>query len=191
MASKPEVLAWRRINDPDFVERCRKYSKAYRERNREKERERQRKSKEKSRFTDREAYNAYAREWRNKNKDRVNAARRERIKSDAEYAEMVRARERAHYAKNAHKHRNVRLRSVYGISIEKYMEMYGSQNGKCALCSVSKPPHGKDGLYVDHCHNTGNVRKLLCASCNSALGHMKDDVEIMRKAIDYITQFNS
>ena len=41
-------------------------------------------------------------------------------------------------------------------------------------------------LYVDHCHKTNTLRDLLCHQCNSFLGHAKDNIEILQKAIDYL-----
>lgn len=169
----------------------REYSKAYRERNLEKERERYRKVAEKIRNSDREAYNAYMREWNAKNKDRINALRRDRRKNDPNYAERVRSQERESYARDPERQRNVRLKSVYGISLDLYKQMYDSQNGCCAICGVEKPPKGASGLSVDHCHKTGKVRKLLCTPCNTALGKFKDNVDNIRKAIDYILEFQN
>lgn len=44
-------------------------------------------------------------------------------------------------------------------------------------------------LYIDHCHKTNQVRGLLCFSCNSALGHFKDNVESLKKAIKYLKKW--
>lgn len=169
----------------------REYSKAYRERNKEKERERHRKVAEKKRSSDREAYNAYMREWNAKNKDRINAEKRDRLKDDPEYAEKIRERGRVKYAKAPDKHKDRRLKSIYGLSLDLYKQMYDAQEGRCAICGELKPSFGRGGLSVDHCHETGNVRKLLCTACNTALGKLKDNVDNMRRAIDYIIEFQT
>lgn len=44
-----------------------------------------------------------------------------------------------------------------------------AQDGKCAICD-KRPKKGSPSLHVDHCHNSGRVRKLLCVRCNMALG---------------------
>ena len=75
------------------------------------------------------------------------------------------------------------LKRSYGLTIEQYEEMVQSQGGNCAVCL--KPPN--DILYVDHDHATGRVRKLLCQSCNFALGLLEEDVERISRLIDYIT----
>lgn len=168
----------------------REYSKAYRERNREVNRERDRLKAAKKREGNRDAYNAYMREWLAKNKTRVNAERRERLVLDLDYAEKVRARDRDSYAANPEKHRSTRLKSVYGITIVEYKEMYENQGGKCAICGTHKPNSGRGGLQVDHCHISNKVRELLCVPCNTAIGKMKDDVNVLRKAIEYIEKHN-
>lgn len=188
MPSKPEVLRERRINDPEYAERVRGYAKAYRERNLEKERERHRLAKQKKRENDREAHNAYMREWNAKNRDRISKIRRDRLKNDLEYAEKVRASDRERYAKTKEIHRSTRLKSIYGISIEKYNEMYELQDGKCAICGDSKPNKGREGLVVDHCHNQGHIRKLLCCKCNTGLGQFRDDIALLEKAIKYLKE---
>lgn len=65
--------------------------------------------------------------------------------------------------------RNSALRSRYGITTEQYDEMLAEQAGVCAICG--NPPK-KRRLYVDHDHDTGRVRGLLCAHCNSSLEWM-------------------
>ena len=72
----------------------------------------------------------------------------------------------------------------YNLTPEKYAELLNAQKGVCAICGgVNK----KDGnLNIDHDHETGRVRGLLCHNCNSGLGMMKDDPEIMTKATQYI-----
>lgn len=186
MPSKPEVIKERKKTDPEYAERLKSYSKKFREKNLESERERDRISAANKRINDRESYNAYMREWTERNKDRLNAERRERLLTDIEYAENIRAVGRARYAANPSKHRSERLRSVYGITLEDYMKMYESQKGKCAICGDTRPSKGKEGLLVDHCHTHGHVRMLLCSHCNTGLGQFRDDVQLLVKAIDYL-----
>lgn len=80
------------------------------------------------------------------------------------------------------------LTKRYGISPEIYEEERKKQNYCCKLCSAheSEQPHGR--LYIDHCHHTGLYRGLLCNNCNLALGGFKDNLEVMKKAIDYVKE---
>lgn len=82
---------------------------------------------------------------------------------------------------NAKNIRDYHLRKKYGISLEEYDFLYSNQKGRCKICSESYPL-----LYVDHCHVTKIVRGLLCMKCNTALGLLKEDTKIMKKAIRYV-----
>ena len=74
--------------------------------------------------------------------------------------------------------------AVYGITIEQYGEMLEAQGGVCAICR-EPCPSGKN-LAVDHCHETGAVRGLLCARCNSGIGQFLDSPDRLRAAIGYL-----
>lgn len=100
--------------------------------------------------------------------------------------DKVRARDRARYAANPTKRRQQQLQQ-YGISVADYDQMLQAQDGRCAICSSEVGAKGKS-LAVDHCHETGAVRGLLCARCNVGLGMFQDDVARMRLAIDYLTK---
>lgn len=71
----------------------------------------------------------------------------------------------------------------YGISYDDYLVMNKSQNGLCLICKNKQV--GKS-LAVDHCHETGNVRGLLCTKCNLGLGYFNDDINLLSSAIDYL-----
>lgn len=69
----------------------------------------------------------------------------------------------------AEQKRNWQLRNRYGITTDQYDDMLAAQGGTCAICG--RPPKNRR-LYVDHDHDNGRVRGLLCASCNSSLEWM-------------------
>ncbi len=75
----------------------------------------------------------------------------------------------------------------YGITIEDYAYMFNAQNGKCKICTRLHSKFAR-GLVVDHNHNTGSIRGLLCDPCNRALGYFRDSVIVMSNAIEYINQ---
>lgn len=75
----------------------------------------------------------------------------------------------------------------YGVNLAKYDAMLASQNGKCAICGSLESEQFKGVFHIDHCHTTGNVRGLLCRGCNHMLGVVKDDPEILSKAIEYLS----
>jgi hypothetical protein len=83
--------------------------------------------------------------------------------------------------------RPARLRRIFGLSLDDYERMLAEQGGVCALCGS---PPGNDlrtrHLAVDHCHETGRIRGLLCGGCNRALGFFKDDPELLDRAAAYL-----
>jgi hypothetical protein len=78
------------------------------------------------------------------------------------------------------------LLKKYGITADEYDRMFEEQGGKCKICG-DKQEDKK--LAVDHCHDTGNVRGLLCNFCNLGLGYFKDNILYMNNAISYIQSF--
>lgn len=80
--------------------------------------------------------------------------------------------------------RNSELRSKYGISVHTYNSMLKEQDGKCAICK--RICESGRRLAVDHSHNEGRVRGLLCSKCNRAIGLFRDDPAIMSNALDYL-----
>ena len=78
-----------------------------------------------------------------------------------------------------------KLKKLYSLTEQNYIDLYIEQNGNCAICFTYIEYRGF-ATHVDHCHTKNNVRALLCSNCNTALGLMKDNVEIMSRAIEYI-----
>lgn len=95
------------------------------------------------------------------------------------------------YAKAVHERRRQtgRRREAYrkyGMQLEDYVRMLKKQAGSCAICG-STVSGGRGGrMQVDHCHNTGKVRGLLCARCNRGLACFKDSANLLRLAARYI-----
>jgi hypothetical protein len=74
------------------------------------------------------------------------------------------------------------LKTTYGITPEKYLEMLESNNSSCWICNEKRDYY----LHVDHDHKTGKVRGLLCHGCNNALGLFKDNKDSLLRAIEYL-----
>ena len=79
-----------------------------------------------------------------------------------------------------------RMVARYGISIQDYNNMLKNQDGVCAICGTSKLSKNKSRFAIDHCHHTGIVRGLLCTNCNSGIGKLKDNPDIVIKAYNYL-----
>ena len=92
-----------------------------------------------------------------------------------------RTKERRANAHTAH------VQRTYGITGDEYLELKRSQGGLCALCG---PWTGRNGRYVslsvDHNHKTGEVRGLLCRTCNRVLGFWRDNPEVFIRAAEYL-----
>jgi hypothetical protein len=80
--------------------------------------------------------------------------------------------------------RAAHLKRKYGITIADYEAMLAAQGGGCAICGAAEP----DGqsLHVDHCHDSGAVRGLLCFRCNAGLGQFDHDGERLARATAYL-----
>lgn len=105
--------------------------------------------------------NAHTSEWYYKNRERA--------------AETVRKR---------------RLMRDFGMTVEDYDKLLAKQGGGCAICKVQINVAGKR-LAVDHDHQTGVVRGILCDLCNTALGKFRDDPGLLVKAIAYLERYRS
>lgn len=74
----------------------------------------------------------------------------------------------------------------YGISRDEFDAMLTAQGGGCAICGSSMRDVSRNRLCVDHCHDTGRVRGLLCGHCNRGLGFFQDSPELLEKAKRYL-----
>lgn len=80
--------------------------------------------------------------------------------------------------------RNDSRRRQYGLDIEAWNILFDSQDKKCAICHTDKP--GKVTWHTDHCHITNRIRGILCHSCNTGLGHFRDDISVLNTAVEYL-----
>lgn len=90
------------------------------------------------------------------------------------------------YWKDPSVYQNNHLKRNYGITLNEYNQMLMEQGHRCKTCGTTEPG-GKHGKFmVDHSHNTGEVRGLLCKSCNIALGEVGDNINTLQKMIEYL-----
>ena len=80
------------------------------------------------------------------------------------------------------------IKKVWDITLEQYNEILDSQNGVCAICK-EKPIEGKN-LFIDHNHETGKVRGLLCNHCNLGIGNLKENEYIFLESIKYLKKYS-
>lgn len=127
-----------------------------------------------------------------KQRERICSKRREwykanrevKLKRDADYRSRVKA-DPVRSLQRLTRHRRAYLRKRYNITPERYDEMVIGQLGLCALCG--KQPT-KRGLDVDHAHETGQIRELLCYRCNATVIAIVEDTELVAKAKAYLAK---
>ena len=132
-------------------------------------------------YNDQEAAISKTIEWQRKNPDRYNARNR---KWCSENKDKIRATVKRFYF-NHPTRRRVKTLKKYGLTIETYNQMLFEQNGKCVICGIPQEEMMRP-FAVDHCHRTGKVRGLLCFCCNTMLGKVNDNVNILISAIEYL-----
>jgi hypothetical protein len=121
----------------------------------------------------------YKKDWTQKNQAKITAAQNARYKANPEkYREYF---------------RNHRIKKTYNLTESQYAEWVVKQGGCCGICG--KEPsgewHGDRMLNVDHNHETGAVRGLLCNQCNRALGLFGDSAARLQEAINYLERSNT
>lgn len=80
--------------------------------------------------------------------------------------------------------RDAYLRRTFGLGTDEYEAMLADQGGRCLICG--RPPRKGSSLHVDHDHETGEVRGLLCFRCNGGLGQFGEDIDRLALAVDYL-----
>ena len=162
--------------------------------------------------------NAKNKAWRQVNRERVNALEKERrsrlpvevrrekhrkyyaenkTKVDAknkkwaaENRERSRSNQARWHAENKGRRQQQSRDRRFGLALGEYDQMIVDQMGMCAICS-REGNVGGIALAVDHCHNTGKVRGLLCNPCNTSIGLLGDDATLVLKAAAYLVERGS
>lgn len=129
-------------------------------------------------------------EYRNANKAKVLGIER---KYRAKNKEEIAKRKKKYYLDNKNeilkKKRKNYIEKTYGIPYTEYELRLSLQEYSCAICGKGSKEDEKR-LAVDHNHENGDIRGLLCISCNLIIGHANDDIEILFSAIKYLEDYN-
>jgi len=125
----------------------------------------------------REKHNEYQKSYRLANLEKDKAAKKRYYEKTKD---KFREREKIWRKNNPQRTYISLLKCRYGLSLETYNKMKLNQNNKCKLCKKETK------LFVDHCHNSGKIRGLLCNSCNKALGLFYDSVDTLKEAVIYL-----
>jgi len=106
------------------------------------------------------------------------------LKSVAEYGKIKKGTNTK--CKQCIKYYNIH--KAFGLSKSQYDAILKYQGSMCKICDMHISKCGSKGLAIDHDHSTGMIRGLLCVKCNSAIGLLKEDMRIMKRAIDYLSR---
>ena len=87
--------------------------------------------------------------------------------------------------------KNFKLKKMYGITLDQYNELLSKQGGKCMICQSDNNGYYRKkprAFAVDHCHTTSKIRGLLCSDCNTGIGLLKDNIDLLNNAIKYLNK---
>jgi len=83
--------------------------------------------------------------------------------------------------------RNAYFKFKYKMSLDERRQLLARQDDRCAICRTGLVDKGTH-THIDHCHETGKIRAILCTNCNRGLGHFQDSVELLEAAARYLKQ---
>ena len=129
-------------------------------------------------------------DWKKANRPRINE---QKLLDKAKNPEKYKKWNKDYYERNADSLQARGVSRRRDIRLDDYYKMIDSQENKCAICNKeeTRTHNGKIvRLCMDHCHKTQKIRELLCHDCNTAIGKMKDDVNILQSAINYLNKHN-
>ncbi len=171
---KPENKLKHKASMDKWLEENKEHMKIYREENKEREKLRQQTPE----------YKAKAKERRDKPENKlklklyIEEHKEDILKKTKIWKDKPKNKEKVK------KHsRRTHLKKLYNLTIEDYNKILEQQDNKCAICRNVE--NGKR-LAIDHCHNTEQVRGLLCKNCNTTLGNLKEDISLFYKCIKYL-----
>lgn len=121
----------------------------------------------------------------------INRRSKEKAKNDPERILKLRTYQKNYREKNREVLSDKERQRTFGITRHEYAELFHRQNGVCAICANPETAtrNGKvKALAVDHDHKTGNVRGLLCSDCNTGIGKLKDDRNVLLSAVKYLDE---
>lgn len=132
--------------------------------------------------------------YRCKEKKDIILFSRNRCRKDG-FADQCKACQREYiltYARTPIDKKNKLLGNYYGVSSQFYTTLYKQQCGVCSICGKPESATSSKGnaiaLSVDHDHETGKTRGLLCHKCNRGLGLFRDNIDVLASAISYLQQ---
>jgi Recombination endonuclease VII len=118
---------------------------------------------------------------------RGNEVKKARRAVEPEFVERLKRQNREYSAKHPVIGRNCKLKKTYGITVAEFDKILAAQGGRCAVCRTDDPG-GRGHFHVDHCHQTGAVRGVLCHRCNTGIGLLGDNLGSLLAAVEYLSE---
>ena len=142
-------------------------------------------------YKDKLKNDACKRAYEEKNKEKINAARKSKYAADPAVREQKKTYQTERYASVEKRRKQVRasdLKARFGITIEEYEALREAQRLAGDVCGLCKLPLSdvSSTPNLDHDHDTMQIRDFLHRSCNMALGLLKDDPKVCRLAAEYL-----
>lgn len=171
---RERMREWRAANPEEAKARAKKHRESAAPEQKAAQAERMRKWRE----ANKAQVKAYQEQWKSKNVENIAEYQQ---KYNAEYRKRDEVQHQA-FIRN--------LSSNYGISHDDFNRMWEGQNGQCAVCGFNLVPRGrtKYSACVDHNHDTGEIRGLLCRGCNHGIGCLKDSPDVLFFAAMYLLE---
>jgi hypothetical protein len=141
---------------------------------------------------------AYRRRWKEANRDQERETKARWTEENRERAretyatwkernrEHVRQVKAKHRMENGDRYRRWNRFGFHGITEEIFLEMLAEQDYRCAICRCEI---SEEKSHIDHCHNSGLVRAILCPGCNQGLGNFRENTDALEMAIIYLQTF--
>jgi len=134
----------------------------------------------------------YSKEYRDKNKSSLNQYSKEYYANNKEYwsADSRKVKKRDYYEANKDKFKENGYKYRYGLSTEDVESMKTDQDNKCLICACDFDDLDSKHIHIDHNHETGAIRGVLCKRCNLTLGILEEDTQLMENMINYVNAYN-
>ena len=120
--------------------------------------------------------------WKSVRAEHIHGTGSRYLKGCPDCQQMQRAQRKKYTSKER---RDYDLKVKYTLTPAEYTAMTLTQDGVCAICH--RPP-GSKGFNVDHDHETGKVRGLLCPACNRGIGLLRDNHHLLARAANYLKE---
>lgn len=167
---------WYLKNKDRIKEQKREYNRTHKEQNNESKRKYKLRNKEKLKEDNKQYYL--------RNKTRILERSHKYMKNNRLAATERTRKYRLNHPQSTQEAQRRKVLKQYGITEDEYDIILFEQEDKCAICGKHKNDF-EQSLCIDHIHETGEIRGLLCKQCNLGLGNFKDNVEVLQSAIKY------